>query len=84
MHHHYASVIGWIVSLQKALVLNGKGKIHSNREELLSESTMKIRNMTGWALVLFFGASMQIFIHLSISIPIIVKLHHVHKLYGLY
>ena len=54
MHHHYASVIGWIVSLQKALVLNGKGKIHSTREELLSESTMKIRNMTGWALVLFF------------------------------
>ena len=47
MHHHYASIIGWIVSLQKALVLNGKGKIHSTREELLSESTMKIRNMTG-------------------------------------
>ena len=52
--HYYASAIGWIVSLQKDLV-GSKQKIQNTKEELLAESgTMKIRNMTGWALTLFF------------------------------
>ena len=40
VNHHYTGVIGWVVSLQKALVLNSKQKIQNTREGY-NYSTMK-------------------------------------------
>ena len=37
INHYYASVIGWMVSLQKDLV-GSKQKIQETREELLAET----------------------------------------------
>ena len=51
--HYYASAIGWLVGLQNVL-LQSKDEIQMIREELFEKCGLKIRNTTGWALILFF------------------------------
>ena len=53
LNYYYSSAMGWVVSLRKTLLEEGKAKIQYTKTQLQKACVMKTRNITGCSIAMF-------------------------------